>query len=316
MKQKVQSWQLEQRQGLDLDLKIKMSKLRIKEWYKENKGNVYVAFSGGKDSTVLLHLVRSIYPNVIAVFVDTGLEYPEIKEFVKEFDNILVLIPKMNFTQIIEQYGFPVVSKSVSMSISRYRNTKSPVQKRLRLNGGINPSSGKVQKMGVIPKKYHYLIDAPFKISEKCCDVMKKAPFKKFEKESKLQPFIGTMAKDSSMRKIQYLKNGCNSFEKGKSMPISFWTEKDIWEYIKSKDLNYCSVYDTGVSNTGCMFCMFGVGYDGCPNRFQCMEKSHPSIYNYCINKLGLKEILEFMGVEYKNITNIINDDAKQKHGE
>ena len=109
------------------------------------------------------------------------------------------------------------------------------------------------------------------------------------------------MAKDSNNRKMQYLKNGCNSFEKGMSMPMSFWLEEDVWDYINENKLNYCSFYDTGVSNTGCIFCMFGVKRDGCPNRFQCMEKSHPQLYNYCLNKLGLKEVLEFIGVEYKN---------------
>lgn len=68
---------------------------------------MYVSFSGGKDSTVLLDLVRSEYPNVKAVFVDTGLEYPEIRSFVKTFDNVEILKPKKNFKQVIQEYGYP-----------------------------------------------------------------------------------------------------------------------------------------------------------------------------------------------------------------
>ena len=64
---------LKQRQGLPLHLKIKMSKQRIREFYEHFDGKVYISFSGGKDSTVLLHLVRSLYPNVKAVYIDTGL---------------------------------------------------------------------------------------------------------------------------------------------------------------------------------------------------------------------------------------------------
>lgn len=63
---------LKQLQKLPLDVKIAKSKQRIKEWYEYFNGNVYIAFSGGKDSSVLLDLVRSIYPNVKAVFADIG----------------------------------------------------------------------------------------------------------------------------------------------------------------------------------------------------------------------------------------------------
>lgn len=68
-------------QGLDLELKEEISKRRIEDWYEEFDGDVYVSFSGGKDSRVLLHLVRSMYPDVPGVFADTGLEYPELREF-------------------------------------------------------------------------------------------------------------------------------------------------------------------------------------------------------------------------------------------
>jgi len=92
---KVQSYQLKQRQSLPLAGKIKLSISRIKHWYEQWEGQVYVAFSGGKDSTVLLHLVRSLYKKVPAVFVDTGLEYPEIRDFVKTIDNVVWL--NMNY---------------------------------------------------------------------------------------------------------------------------------------------------------------------------------------------------------------------------
>ena len=79
---------LKQRQSLPLHLKIELSKNRIKQFYEHFDGKVYVSFSGGKDSTVLLHLVRSLYPEVPAVFVDTGLEYPEVRQFVKQTESL------------------------------------------------------------------------------------------------------------------------------------------------------------------------------------------------------------------------------------
>lgn len=104
-------------QAWPLSRKIQVTQTRIIEWYIKNKGQVYVSFSGGKDSTVLLDLARRIYPDIPAVFVDTGLEYPEIREFVKSIDSVTWLRPKMNFRKVIETYGYPLVSKEISEKI-------------------------------------------------------------------------------------------------------------------------------------------------------------------------------------------------------
>lgn len=99
------------------------------------------------------------------------------------------------------------------MGVSRYRGTDSVLQKELRLYGGVNPTSGKKQHP-TISKKWHFLIDAPFKISEKCCDILKKEPLRTFEKETGLKPITGMMAEESAFRVQEYLHTGCNAFEK------------------------------------------------------------------------------------------------------
>lgn len=110
-------------QAMPLEVKVGMTKTRIREWVKEyGTDGVYVSFSGGKDSTVLLHIVRELYPNVEAVFVDTGLEYPEIRRFVKTFENVTILRPKMRFDEVIKKYGYPIISKEVGECVFQGRN--------------------------------------------------------------------------------------------------------------------------------------------------------------------------------------------------
>ena len=113
----MQTYELRQMQSLPLEQKIIKSSLRIREWYEYWDGQVYVSFSGGKDSTVLLHLVRQQFPDVPAVFVDTGLEFPAIRHFVQSVDNVIWLRPKMRFQQIVQEYGYPVVSKDIARSV-------------------------------------------------------------------------------------------------------------------------------------------------------------------------------------------------------
>lgn len=293
-------WQLRQRQELPLEIKEKMSLDRIKDFYNKNEGNVYVSFSGGKDSTVLLDLVRKIDINIPAVFIDTGLEYPEIRKFVKTINNVIWLKPKKKFKDVITTHGYPVISKTVSMGIDRY-NKGDFVQKELRKNGGINWSTGKNQQRS-IPKKYHFLLDAPFKCSDKCCYYLKKAPLMKYNKDSGNKGFIGTMATDSRNRELTYLQKGCNNYNAAipTSTPLAFWNTNDIWEYIKKYNLTYSSIYDMGEHNTGCIFCMFGIMYDDKNNnRFHRLKQYHPELYNYCINKLGIGKVLDYIDITY-----------------
>ena len=297
----IEKWQLKQRQGLPLEIKELRTQLRIQEWYRYWGGKVYVSFSGGKDSTVLLHQTRRLYPEVPAVFVDTGLEYPEIREFVKTIENVTWVRPKMSFSKVLQEYGYPVVSKKVSRFIRDLQNPtdRNVATRNLRLTG-MNRKGIYCPTMK-LPNKWLYLIDAPFKISERCCDALKKKPLKQYVRETGRHPITGTMAVESHRRVQDYLRNGCNAFNLADpiSQPIGFWTEVDIWAYIKKYELPYSSIYDMGESRTGCMFCMFGVHLEKGENRFQRMARTHPKQYKYCIDKLGCGKVLDFLGVDY-----------------
>ena len=301
-------------QAYPLWMKVERTKRRITEWvdyYGED--GVYISFSGGKDSTVLLHLVRSLYPEVEAVFCNTGLEYPEIVKFIKDIPNVRILKPELTFKQVIDQKGYPVISKSVANTVRLARKNIEEGKDTLRVRQIKGLEVGSKFNKG----KWEFLLDAPFKISDECCNEMKKKPFKKYEKETGRVPFIGTLAAESQQREAVYLKTGCNSFNsnKPKSTPLGFWTEQDILQYIFENNLTICSVYGdiveesdmlgnknyraTGEQRTGCMFCMFGCHLEKEPNRFQRMKYTHPKQYKYCMEKLNLKEVLDYINVKY-----------------
>ena len=126
---KHEKWQLRSMQSADLNTKILLTKTRIREWVKVyGEDGVYVSFSGGKDSTVLLHIVRSIFPNVPAVFVDVPTQYPELKQFAQSFENVVILKPKTTFAKVCENYGFPLISKEVSGSVHEARKYLTEVR--------------------------------------------------------------------------------------------------------------------------------------------------------------------------------------------
>lgn len=298
-------WQLKQLQELPLEVKIEKTKRRIIEWYEHWDGQVYVSFSGGKDSTVLLHLVRSIYPKVQAVFVDTGLEYPEIRAFVKTIDNVEWVKPEKGFKQVIQEHGYPLISKQVAKNAKEWRTNPTGTNAKKILGTFKNKDGG---KSIYCCDNYKYLLSAPFNISDRCCEILKKRPLKKYQKETKNKPFIGTMASDSRQRETIYLINGCNSFEskEPKSTPLSFWKEQDIWNQIKAENIPYSKIYEMGYDRTGCIFCGFGCHLEKEPNRFQRMQRTHPKQWDFCIKPvnqggLGLGEVLDYINVPYKD---------------
>lgn len=286
----------------DIGKKISETKKRIIEWYESFDSDVYISFSGGKDSTVLLHIARQIYPDIEAVFCNTGVEYPEIVRFAKSFKNLTVLKPKYSFKDICEKYGYPVISKQVATQMRFLQNPKpcNENTRRFYLTGiRKDGTMTKVSSM-ILAKKWRFLIDAPFKISEYCCNHLKKYPAQRFQKESGKAPIFGTMASESHIRKKHYMYSGCNSYEKKKSDPMSFWTTEDVWKYMGLNNIKYCKVYDLpGVERTGCIYCMFGIQFEKEPNRFQRLKETHPKHYKYAVEKIGIGKILDYIGVGY-----------------
>lgn len=301
--------ELRERQKWTLSQKIDHTLGVIDQFISRLNGNVYLGFSGGKDSTVLLDLCRMIKPDIKAVFCNTGNEYPDIVRFVRNLMNtdgynIGIIYPELKPNEVFEKYGFPVISKETSRCIYDVKYSKSEKLRNYRLNG-----VGKKVK-GVLPQKWRFLADEPFKISDFCCQKLKKSPFHKYEKTTGLHPILGIMASESILRETTYIRQGgCNVFgengRKIKSLPLSIWLEDDIWDYINERKLNIAEIYKKGAKRTGCMFCGYGCQFKD-DNRLKLCYELYPKWYNHFMSytnngvtyREAMRKVLSVNGLE------------------
>ena len=346
---KVNREELVRRQNLPLIDKIKWC-CEVYIDYVEVYGvdGVYFAYSGGKDSDVMCDIIEKLHsgyftdiisplhlflfkhfiegkPSPVKAFCNTGLEFPEIVSHVRNrFPDTIFLKPRMGFTRFITEVGVAVGSKKIAMQIRRVKgyienpSIKNEATKNLYLTGIKRDGTKGKSK---ISEKWMRLLEAPFNVTDECCDNFKKDPFKKYEKESGKKPIVGTTAEESDQRKVSYMKTGCISWEKGKERlrPISIFTKKDIWEYSEKYNLRFCEVYYDrtlsieqidgsfktefveGEEQTGCTFCLFGLHLESKnkPNRIQRIAISHPKYYDIIINKCNLGMVLKWLDIPY-----------------
>lgn len=308
------------------ELKPNFSMYRVYEWWNYWHGQIYISFSGGVDSTVLAYVVceayrkYSLYGKIPLVFSDTGMEFPEIREFVGEYTDwlswmfpeldieLVRIYPGKSFKWVCENKGFPIISKETAMKIRKLRKGKLCERYRNYLLNGDERG-----KFGMLSKKWQYLADSTQikeDISEECCDVLKKEPFRRYVKETGRAPFIGITQDESFKRENQYNHTGCNVYDGStiKSQPLGFWPKQEIMRFIADRKIPICKVYGeliqdhgnyefTGEQRTGCVLCGFGCHLESSPNRIQRLGASeivsHRKLYNW-----GMK--LQNNGVTYE----------------
>lgn len=335
--------ELRQWQALPLAIKVRMTQQRIRDWVREyGENGVYIAFSGGKDSTVLSHIVDATFPgnNIPRVFVDTGLEYPEIREFVKQDPRAIFLKPQMNFKKIIEKYGYPFISKEVSECVYFAKKSKESGGKKYKeffeKITGCGPFGEGAPREQFSIKAYNFFLEqgAP-ELSHVCCRIMKKTPTHGFSSKTGRAAMTAEMAQESRRRSV-WLIHGCNMYDakNPKSTPMAFWTEQDVLAYIKQNAVKICSVYGdiviksdtipegqttifdcgiaeeetqalttTGCKRTGCMYCGYGCHLEKPgEGRFERMKKTHPKQYEWIMKPK------EEGGLDYKRVIDWINE--------
>lgn len=351
-----------------LEYKIEKAKNAIKDGYSVCRSKAAIAFSGGKDSTVLWHLIKTNFPehqaNTVAIFGNTGVEYPESLKFARELGNdwggenfyevkpellkkdglkyaaqvqvlehlirneqvgnVLKADGKLKTTEALEkacppdmwerfrreklvwkagapksywwcvdQYGFPILGKAASKLKARRIN----IDCFLRFS---NTASDNEEL-----KRYYDLL-RKVKISQGCCDILKKEPSHILQRAMRVDLlFLGMMASESHRRRLTFSSKGylfevVTESRRIKTPvyhchPLAIWTDDDIWEYIHQFNVPYSPLYDVTYVDTdgntrkmkrnGCLGCYTDYG---CKNsHMHILRQTHPAAWK-AVMKSGM----------------------------
>lgn len=237
------------------------------------------------------------------VFSDTGIELGATKKFVKDFpyDNVQIIYPKdtktkmpVSFAETLTRYGKPMVSKLKSDWLQTVQNTGDPLltKRGQNLIGYGEFEDRSHHQLGF--KHYHLLHpDNPIKISAKCCEVLKKNPFKQYIKENKIDGyFLGVRVDEGGVRSLSYQSCTESKEVDGRQvtikMPLIDWSNETVEEYIKHYNLKLSDAYEVyGCVRTGCFLCPFS----------QDIRKDMQILYKYEYNKY--KASLAWLGDVY-----------------
>lgn len=251
--------------------------------------NAYLSFSGGKDSTVLHYLLDMALPNnlIPRVFINTGIEYQAITEFVKELaskdDRFVIVQPSQPIKPTLEKYGYPFKSKQHSHTLAIYQHSGMSRAVRVYLGQDVT-KTGNSGKMFLCPKQLRYQFTDEFKIkcSDLCCKKLKKEPAEKWCKANKRTVTITGMRKEEGGAR-QTL--GCIVTDKDghikKYHPlVKVDSEWEDW-FVSTHNIQLCKLYypPFNLVRTGCAGCPFALNLQ---NELDTMEELLPNEKKKC----------------------------------
>jgi len=255
-----------------------------------------LAFSAGKDSTVLLHMLRQHASDILTIYGNTTIEFPECVKFARwlrdEWNlNYLEARPEVTFWWVVENYGWPLMGKTYGVGGVAHKTSRKRFFDDLAARGEL---TGK------------YAIQAEVPISSACCTFLKERPSQKVQREMGVDGvFLGIMASESRQRMFNFLQYGewyyPESQKIWKSHPMAIWTDEDVWEYIRKHDVPYAPLYDMGFRHektgewvshkrNGCMFCGMDIRFPN--NHLAIMRRTHPKAWRMLMMRKGLGEVL------------------------
>lgn len=351
-KKKIEDFNIKQKQ--DYGFKVRYARIRAEEFVNEydKRGLNYHVSVGGLDSITLFLFLRSIGINAPGISV-SYLEDTSIQKIHKEL-GIITLKSAVredgthwNKVKIIQEFGFPVLSKEIANKIETLANPTSRNKTvRHAIVTGETGEYGGFQKNSRMKMSQKWLekfggyanenegtnYQTPdFKVSSKCCYYLKEKPCDDWAKEHHSVPFLGLMASEGGRREKSLKINGCNYFGKSttRSAPFAIFSRQDLLQL--ALDLNVPvpeiygtiakkedgTLYTTKAQRTGCSMCGFGIHMEKRPHRFDQLRERNPKEWHYwmyecCIDengeKYGWSRVLDYIGVEYNEYQMTIQD--------
>ena len=251
------------------------------------ENNAYISFSGGKDSTVLHHLIDLALPNnrIPRVFINTGIEYVDIVKFVKELanndDRFIILQPSQSIKKVLEEHGYPFKSKEHSQKVHEFNlyGLRPYLQRYVH---GIDEEGNRKESFTCNKLlKYQFTEDFKnngFKISKKCCDKLKKEPAAKYEKENNRPIGITGMRTSEGGTRAQL-----SCFTGKRFHPLSKVNDEFEERFIKKYQIILCKLYYPPYNfiRTGCKGCPYNLKLQ---QDLDTMERLLPNERKQCEN--------------------------------
>lgn len=328
--------------ALPYDLKVRMAETRIRDWQNVcwEYGKDYAVSVGGLDSIVLLTFCRKVLGDDVQGISVSSLEDKSIQTVHKEM-GVIPIKPLKSKVQILQEYGFPVVSKLAAAKIERLQTPgdDSPII-RAYMTGDMGAWGGFghndrfklpdtwVELFGGLYADMRPDLNcrcAPFKVSDKCCFWLKELPAQQYQQEHNIWPFLGLMQSEGGRRQYSLRMHGCNYVGEttARSCPFNYFTRQDLLQLALDLNVHVPEIYGeivrdsdgalrtTKAQRTGCSMCGFGIHLDQRPHHFDMLREQSPQEWEFwmyrCVTdpktgeKYGWGRVLDYIGVGWEN---------------
>jgi 3'-phosphoadenosine 5'-phosphosulfate sulfotransferase (PAPS reductase)/FAD synthetase len=290
--------------GINLELwqKLEITERIIKRALQEDT-KWALSYSGGRDSTVLSHIiVERLGLKIPHVMSNTRMEYPEtIKQVKNWYERIRahdvechVCFPDRRPNELWKDIGVPLWSKEIAYKYRKFFKSASD-KISTHVPAALHAEFRKAKALGL-------------KITDKCCDELKKKPMKKWDKVHGIGGhFMGVRCAESRARRLAWIQKGAlyQAVSHGNlwvANPLAFWTLENIEQWLSDHKLTVLRP-DTPTGGSGCVTCMFGCqarAADGTKNNMQDLKERNPKMWRAALDEWGYRDVLDKMEIPYE----------------